>query len=74
MYASRLGLLPDIPDTGRMPDYTDFLRGLPIYHYGNVQDPIFMGECTGISSSCYWFDYALESRCHVGYECILSLI
>jgi lipase ATG15 len=71
IYASRIGLLPDIPSPGKTPDYTDFLASLPIYHFGNDQDPIFLGTCRGISSSCYWFDYALESVCHVGYECML---
>ena len=70
MYASRLGLLPDIPSAGRAPDYTEFLSSLPIYHFGNSQDPIYLGTCRGISSSCYWFDYALESQCHTGYECM----
>jgi lipase ATG15 len=75
MYASRLGLLPDLPRPNpggggsSMPNYTDFLSALPIYHFGTSQDPIFMGTCRGLSSSCYWFDYALESQCHTGYEC-----
>ncbi|KAJ3045250.1 putative lipase atg15 [Rhizophlyctis rosea] len=72
-YAERIGLLPDLPPgnepEGR-PDWTDFLRTLPIYHFGNTLDPIYFGQCTGPSSSCYWFDYALETRCHLGYECI----
>ena len=63
LYASRLGLLPDIPDLDQL------LASLPIYHFGNDQDPIFLGECRGVTSSCYWFDYALESKCHLGYEC-----
>lgn len=28
-----------------------------------------LGTCHGISSACYWFDYALESQCHIGHEC-----
>ncbi len=31
-----------------------------------------LGTCNGITSACYWFDYALESKCHVGYECMYS--
>ena len=72
MYAQRIGLLPDLPpsdDPNATPDWTEFLSTLPIYHFGNTLDPIFLGECTGPSSSCYWFDYALEMKCHVGYEC-----
>ena len=63
MYASRIGLLP----TGIEID--SFLEALPIYHFGNVNDPIYTGTCTGVTSSCYWFDYALESKCHIGKEC-----
>lgn len=66
LYASRLGLLP----RGSPEDLDTFLSNLPIYHFGNDGDPIFLGQCTGISSSCYWFDYALESKCHIGRECM----
>ncbi|KAJ3299256.1 putative lipase atg15 [Borealophlyctis nickersoniae] len=73
LYAERIGLLPDLPSDGdpsKPPDWTDFLKTLPIWHYGNTQDPIYLGLCNGPSSSCYWFDYALETGCHVGHECI----
>lgn len=79
LYAERLGLLPDIPSLGltgghphvdrRRPDYHDFFQTLPIYHFGNSGDPIFLGTCTGASSSCYWGGYAMESKCHVGKTC-----
>jgi lipase ATG15 len=59
-----LGLLPNIPNLD------EFLASLPIFHIGNSYDPIYLGQCTGPSSSCYWFDYALESKCHIGKECI----
>jgi putative lipase involved disintegration of autophagic bodies len=65
-YASRLGLLPQ----GSAEDLDKFLSELPIYHFGNTGDPIFLGQCTGVTSSCYWLDYALESKCHTGKECI----
>ncbi|KAH6562539.1 hypothetical protein BASA50_001818 [Batrachochytrium salamandrivorans] len=64
LFASRLGLLPDLPDP------TPFLKSVPIYHFGNDADPIFLGLCTGVTSSCYWMDYALETKCHIGKECI----
>jgi hypothetical protein len=64
MYASRVGLLPDVPNLD------SYLASLPIYHFGNTKDPIFLGQCTGISSSCFWFDYAIESKCHIGKECV----
>lgn len=66
LYASRLGLLPDLEDPA------EFLDSLPIYHFGNDGDPIFLGQCTGVTSSCYWLDYALESKCHLGHECMYS--
>jgi putative lipase involved disintegration of autophagic bodies len=44
MYASRIGLLPELPVPGNSkPNYTDFLSSLEIYHFGNVDDPIYMG-------------------------------
>jgi lipase ATG15 len=64
LYAHRLGLLPN-------QDVDLFLQNKHIYHFGNDKDPIYLGECTGVGSSCYWLDYALESKCHVGYECIV---
>ena len=65
-YAARLGLLPDVAQ-----EYLDkYLSELPIYHFGNVGDPIFLGQCTGVTSSCYWLDYALETKCHIGRECV----
>ena len=76
LYASRLGLLPNF----NSPDEMDkFLDGLDIYHFGNTGDPIYLGQCTGPTSSCYvlilkkWFDYSLESKCHVGKECIYDI-
>ncbi|KAI8895372.1 Alpha/Beta hydrolase protein, partial [Globomyces pollinis-pini] len=61
----RLGLLP----AGSRTDMNAFLSSLPIFHFGNTGDPIFLGQCFGPSSSCYWFSYILESHCHVGSEC-----
>ncbi|KAJ2048093.1 putative lipase atg15 [Coemansia sp. RSA 922] len=39
---------------------------LPLFHVGNTADPVFMGMCTGRTSSCYYAGYALESKCHNG--------
>ena len=33
------------------------------YHFGNTADPIYMGSCTGWSSSCSIAGYAFESQC-----------
>ncbi|KAJ2007767.1 putative lipase atg15 [Coemansia thaxteri] len=42
------------------------MQRLPLFHVGNTADPVFMGMCTGRTSSCYYAGYALESRCHNG--------
>ncbi|KAI8923234.1 Alpha/Beta hydrolase protein [Entophlyctis helioformis] len=66
LFATRLGLVPDVVDP------TEFLGSLPIYHFGNDGDPIFLGICTGVTSSCYWLEYALETKCHIGHECMYT--
>ncbi|KAI9206689.1 Alpha/Beta hydrolase protein [Polychytrium aggregatum] len=71
LYASRIGLLPELPPNGsQRPDYTEFLKTLPIYHIGNDKDPIYLGSCVGLGSTCWLGGYAMESKCHAGYECI----
>ncbi|KAF9496751.1 alpha/beta-hydrolase [Pleurotus eryngii] len=37
-----------------------------ITHVYHTADPIAMGTCTGVLSSCALAGYALESRCHLG--------
>jgi putative lipase involved disintegration of autophagic bodies len=49
------------------------LSHLPIYHFGNNADPIFMGQCNGRSSSCYYGGYALETKCHLGRRCVYEI-
>ncbi|TPX48336.1 hypothetical protein SeLEV6574_g02099 [Synchytrium endobioticum] len=70
LYASRLGLLPPPRNSDSVPDYSWLFETLPIYHYGNAQDPIFLGVCKGVSSSCYYGGYALETGCHIGKTCL----
>lgn len=41
----------------------------PVYHIGNTADPIFMGACSGWSSSCGIAGYAFESQCFTGRVC-----
>jgi putative lipase involved disintegration of autophagic bodies len=41
----------------------------PIYHIGNTADPIYMGACSGWSSSCGLAGYAFESQCFTGKVC-----
>ncbi|KAJ3216225.1 putative lipase atg15 [Dinochytrium kinnereticum] len=76
-YASRIGLIPDLPpgndgDPNNPPNYDGFLNTLQIYHVGNNRDPIYLGECQGASSSCWYVGYALESKCHSGKECVYN--
>ncbi|KAI9199604.1 Alpha/Beta hydrolase protein [Polychytrium aggregatum] len=66
LYASRLGLLPT-------HGVEDFIASLPIYHIGNNGDPVFLGRCNGPASSCYYGGYAMESKCHLGRECIYDI-
>lgn len=66
MYAARIGLLP----FEKSPSLDEFLSKLPIYHFGNDGDPIFLGQCQGAVSACYWGGYAMESKCHVGKVCM----
>ena len=61
LYAQRIGLLPERGDPNEKPR--------PIWNFGVSTDPIYMGRCNGITSSCYMAGYAMESVCHTGYEC-----
>jgi lipase ATG15 len=61
LYAQRMGLLPENGEPNNVPR--------PIWNFGVSTDPIFMGRCNGISSSCYMTGYALETGCHIGYKC-----
>ncbi|KAI8799259.1 Alpha/Beta hydrolase protein, partial [Cladochytrium replicatum] len=68
LYASRIGLLPDMPSNGEEEKQPD-PRGRYGGAYGNNEDPIFLGICTGPGSTCWFGGYAMESRCHVGKTC-----
>ncbi|PVU90182.1 hypothetical protein BB561_004997 [Smittium simulii] len=45
---------------------------LPIYHIANNSDVIFLGQCNGINSSCFYGGYSMETKCHIGKECIFD--
>ncbi|KAK7205777.1 triacylglycerol lipase, partial [Myxozyma melibiosi] len=45
-----------------------------IYHVGNTADPIFMGACNGALAVCSVAGYALETGCHMGYECVYDTV
>lgn len=40
-----------------------------IWNYGLASDPIFMGTCTGLATSCYLSGYAIETACRHGLDC-----
>ncbi|EEB07023.1 autophagy associated lipase Atg15 [Schizosaccharomyces japonicus yFS275] len=53
--------------------------GLPdedslVWHIGHTADPIYLGTCTGPTSSCWAGGYAMESQCHTGLECIYDVV
>jgi lipase ATG15 len=41
-----------------------------IFNYGSKYDPIFMGECHGFSSSCFYAGYTMNTVCHLGDKCV----
>lgn len=45
-----------------------------VYHFGHSADPIYMGVCQGPTSTCWYGGYAMETRCHTGYECAYDTI
>jgi lipase ATG15 len=45
-----------------------------ITHVYHTADPIAMGTCTGILSSCALGGYAMESRCHLGKSIIYDTV
>ncbi|CAG8603810.1 4448_t:CDS:2, partial [Ambispora leptoticha] len=47
---------------------------MPIWHVGHTADPIFMGACNGVSSSCWLGGYAMESKCHTGKVCLYDVV
>ena len=50
----------------------DFARN--IWHIGHTADPIYMGTCTGITSSCWATGYAMETHCHSGLEMVYDTV
>ncbi|EGW30391.1 uncharacterized protein SPAPADRAFT_57183 [Spathaspora passalidarum NRRL Y-27907] len=45
-----------------------------IWHIGNTADPIYMGVCNGVSSTCNVAGYAMETACHTGYQCVYDVV
>ncbi|KIL68456.1 hypothetical protein M378DRAFT_158256 [Amanita muscaria Koide BX008] len=45
-----------------------------ITHVYHTADPIAMGTCNGIASSCALTGYAMESRCHLGRSIVFDTV
>jgi len=45
-----------------------------ITHFMHNADPIAMGTCNGLFSTCAIFGYAMETRCHLGQMIILDTV
>lgn len=63
-YARHLGLDKDEP--GSQWRY-------PVWNFGLTCDPIFMGTCTGLATSCYLSGYAMETACRHGMDCVYEV-
>ncbi|ODQ63173.1 alpha/beta-hydrolase, partial [Nadsonia fulvescens var. elongata DSM 6958] len=45
-----------------------------IWQFGHTADPIFMGVCNGVGSSCSLGGYAMETACHSGLNCVYDVV
>ncbi|CAE6444148.1 unnamed protein product [Rhizoctonia solani] len=45
-----------------------------VTHIYHTADPIAMGTCNGVTSSCYLGGYAMESKCHLGQSIIYDSV
>lgn len=61
--AERMGIIP----ASSAERYT-------AYHFGNTADPIYMGECNGLLSSCAVWGFVFDSKCSTGYRCTYDTI
>ncbi|KAI8618516.1 Alpha/Beta hydrolase protein [Chytriomyces sp. MP71] len=65
---------PPGPGGGDADNWDAFLESLEIYQFGNNGDPAYLGTCTAsIYSSCWLGGYAIETKCHLGKECVYDL-
>lgn len=64
LYGKRLGLHGGDPKD---------LARYPIWNFGISSDPIFLGTCNGITTSCYLSGYAMETKCRQGQDCMFML-
>jgi lipase ATG15 len=78
--ANIIGVIYNVPSitfsSPNIKHYLDLLEikynksSLKIYNFGINSDPIFMGTCNGMFSTCYYFGYIMKTKCNIGYKCI----
>jgi len=59
------------PTSSRMPSQPSTHHITHVYH---TADPVPMGTCTGVLSSCSIAGYALETRCHQGKTIVYDTV
>ncbi|BFZ53206.1 Putative lipase atg15 [Savitreella phatthalungensis] len=79
-------LISNAPSRQQSEDAKPILPGTPqakkrdvpfaanIWHIGHTADPIFMGVCNGVTSSCWATGYAMETHCHSGLEMVYDTV
>ena len=58
-----------LPQPPGLPKYLE-----NIWHFGNTGDPLFLGVCNGVSSTCNAAGYAMETACHTGKQCVYDVV
>ncbi len=61
-------ILPTPPLPNNPEDFDP--SNYPIWNFGVSTDPVFVGNCRGLISSCYLSGYALETKCRHGSDCM----
>ncbi|RKU48171.1 putative lipase atg15 [Coniochaeta pulveracea] len=69
--AARLGL--PVPP-GADPETPQTRKFTGAFHVGHTADPVYIGTCHGVTASCTFGGYALETACHTGYECVYDVV
>jgi len=60
------------PPLKRFTTWNNLQNVKNVYNFGVYDDPIFMGECNGFSSSCFYAGYTMDTKCHIGNKCTLD--
>jgi lipase ATG15 len=71
MPASRLGL-PTPP--GHQIGSLQTRKYTGGFHFGHTADPVYMGQCNTVGSSCTLGGYAMQSVCHTGFKCVYDTV